>query len=225
MRKENDNMGKNWNAKECGVCGNFIYYGGRCGCIDEPIEEPTDEEIGIMIAGINMQRRKAEEHIENKFQELFELEVKGIELSTNTIVEDTTELDEMVYTSSEFHDAIWYASTEILPALEVQVVIDADNKCFVSTGSAGYVEFGMRPPIGMKLPVRCWIHTHPFGSAYFSGTDIRTVSIWREDMIDAIVLGGEGHYGVWSCENPKQLSIYRNFELERVQQWGRTEEE
>ena len=41
MRKENDNMGKNWNAKECGDCGNLVYYGGRCGCMDEPVREPT----------------------------------------------------------------------------------------------------------------------------------------------------------------------------------------
>ena len=35
--------------------------------------------------------------------------------------------------------------TEILPALEVQVVIDGHNDCYVTTGSSGYVEFGMKP--------------------------------------------------------------------------------
>ena len=77
----------------------------------------------------------------------------------------------------------------------------------------------------MKLPIKCWIHTHPFGSAYFSGTDIRTVSIWEPLMQTAYVLGGDGHYGYWSQEEPNQLRIYRDYEYERTQTWTKKGDE
>jgi len=123
----------------------------------------------------------------------------------------------------DFHAAIWHASTVILPNLEVQVVIDSNNKCHVSTGSAGYVDFQINP-VGMKLPIRCWIHTHPFGAAYFSGTDIRTVSIWEQIMETAYVLGGEGHYGFWTNREPKKLDIYVNNSHKETQIWYGEEE-
>ncbi len=126
--------------------------------------------------------------------------------------------------TEEFLSEIWKASTEILPKLEVQVVIDNNDRLHISSGTAGYVDFKV-DPIGMKLPIKCWIHTHPFGSAYFSGTDIRTVSIWEPMMESAIVLGGNGHYGVWEKFKPKQLIIYRDYEYERVQLCGYGEEE
>lgn len=106
-----------------------------------------------------------------------------------------------------FFEAIWHASTVILPALEVQVVIDDNNNCHVTTGSSGYVEFGMKPPIGMKLPIKCWIHTHPFGSAYFSGVDWKTVNTWNGLMHEAYVLGGVEHYGYWNNTEPNLLTI------------------
>ena len=106
-----------------------------------------------------------------------------------------------------FFEAIWIASTIMLPALEVQVVIDGDNNCHVTTGSSGYVEFGMKPPIGMKLPIKCWIHTHPFGSAYFSGVDWKTVNTWKGLMHEAYVLGGVEHYGYWNNTEPNLLTI------------------
>ena len=58
----------------------------------------------------------------------------------------------------------------------------------------------------MKLPVKCWIHTHPFGFAYWSGIDWNTIDTWRPMMKKAIVLGknqrgiwhqGEGYKWVW----------------------------
>ena len=89
----------------------------------------------------------------------------------------------------------------------MQVVIDGDNNCHTTTGSSGYVEFGMKPPIGMKLPIKCWIHTHPFGSAYFSGVDWRTVNTWNGLMHEAYVLGGVEHYGYWNNTEPNLLTI------------------
>lgn len=122
---------------------------------------------------------------------------------------------------TSFHEVIWYASTEILPNLEVQVVIDSNNKCHVSTGSAGYVDFQINP-VGMKLPIKCWIHTHPFGSAYFSGTDWRTVNTWKPLMKCAYVLGsGRGHYGFWMNGNSNILLIYdENNDTPRVQKFS-----
>ena len=132
-----------------------------------------------------------------------------------------------------FHADIWEASTVILPNLEVQVVIDGKNNCFVTTGSSGYVEFEkFELPNGVVFPIRCWIHTHPFGAAYFSGTDINTVSIWKNIagfnnkpmMETAYVLGGEGHYGFWTVNSPNQLDIYEGNSHTRTQTWSSEEE-
>ena len=113
--------------------------------------------------------------------------------------------DDAIHTQS-IQQAIWKASTEMLPYLEVQVVIDANNRAHISSGSSGYVSF-LKNPIGMKLPIRCWFHTHPFGAAYFSGTDWNTVSTWEPLMQTAYVIGGEDHYGFWSNTKPNQLEI------------------
>ena len=97
---------------------------------------------------------------------------------------------------------------------------------FVSTGSAGYVDFNINPiRAGMKTPVKCWIHTHPFGSAYFSGTDIRTVRIWKPLMETAYVLGGEDHFGFWFDDAPNELEIWNNGEVVRTQTCGTLGEE
>tara|TARA_Y100001937_G_scaffold128328_1_gene204035 strand:+ start:1825 stop:2445 length:621 start_codon:yes stop_codon:yes gene_type:complete len=166
-------------------------------------------------------RERAEQHILNVWTQEALLTLESIDVAWK----DRDCVDELVYKDYEFHNAIWHASTEILPNLEVQVVIDGQNNCYVTTGSPGYVEFGMQPPIGMKLPIRCWIHTHPFGSAYFSGVDIKTVSQWKPLMTEAYVLGGEGHFGYWHQDKPKQLKIYKEFNLERIQDWNKGEEE
>ena len=119
----------------------------------------------------------------------------------------------------DLFEHIWHSSTEILNGLEVQVVIDSNDAIHISSGSAGYVDFQI-DPVGMKLPIKCWIHTHPFGSAYFSGTDIRTVRLWEPIMETAYVLGGDGHYGFWNQKEPNQLTVYRNHEYERTQVWS-----
>ena len=124
----------------------------------------------------------------------------------------------------DLFEHIWYASTEILPKLEVQVVIDSNDAIHISSGSSGYVDFQI-DPVGMKLPIKCWIHTHPFGRAYFSGTDIRTVSIWEPLMKEAYVLGGIGHYGYWSQEESNELQIYTDNKYEETQVWNRRSEE
>ena len=91
-----------------------------------------------------------------------------------------------------FFSVIWSASkTAFDMDREVQVIIDAKNELYVSVGTPGFVSFadqeGQLP--GMKLPLRCWIHTHPMGSAFFSTTDWKTLNTWNTIMESAIVLG------------------------------------
>ena len=107
---------------------------------------------------------------------------------------------------------IWHASTTILPNLEVQVVIDSNDAIHISTGSSGYVDFAINP-VGMKLPIKCWIHTHPFGAAYFSGTDWKTVNTWLPLMETAYVLGGVNHNGYWQQSKPYELEIINGDEI------------
>lgn len=74
---------------------------------------------------------------------------------------------------------------------EVQVIIDANDKLYISVGTPSYVSFESQDEQleGMTLPLKCWIHTHPFGVAFFSDTDWRTVNTWEPILSSAIVLG------------------------------------
>lgn len=209
-------MGKNKQADECKVCGNLIYYGGANPCCSDKaydvlaFEKGYEEYLGEIELGImkDTSREDAIKYVEEAWDKI--------------LSED--EGEDNIHKMS-LHDAIWYASTEILPSLEVQAVIDSKNQIFVSTGTAGYVDYLTIDPstlIGMKLPIKCWIHTHPFGSAYFSGTDWRTISIWKENMNCAYVLGSEmssvGHYGFWTTYKKNELEIYNNGEPQRTQE-------
>lgn len=128
--------------------------------------------------------------------------------------EERRKLDELVslhiennwnrdWEDKKFLEAIWYSSVQILPSLEVQVVIDANDKLYISTGSSALVWFSTIPK-GMRIPIKCWIHTHPFGVAYFSGVDWRTVNTWKPVMQNAIVLG-DNELGKWSQKEPDVL--------------------
>jgi hypothetical protein len=98
-------------------------------------------------------------------------------------------VDELDFESDLFLDTIWEMSlTAFDIPREVQVVIDGKMNLFISAGDPGFVWF-KEPPTGMTLPIECWIHTHPFGKAYFSGTDWNTIRTWEPVMNVAIVLG------------------------------------
>ena len=116
--------------------------------------------------------------------------------------------------TDKFLEEIWKASTEILPHLEVQVVIDDNNKLFISSGSPSYVDFQINP-VGMKLPIKCWIHTHPFGQAYWSGIDWRTIDTWRPMMKKAIVLGNDQR-GIWYNTLKGRNWIWESGELQQM---------
>ena len=94
-----------------------------------------------------------------------------------------------------FLDTIWEMSlTAFDIPREVQVVIDANKNLFISFGTPSFVSFmnqedELRDNEPMTLPIDCWIHTHPFGMAYFRGTDWSTIKTWEHIMEHAIVLG------------------------------------
>lgn len=97
------------------------------------------------------------------------------------------------YECESFLEEIWKQSTETLGGLEVSVIVDRDNNLFLNHGSPGFVDYEGVNLRGMRLPLRCWIHTHPFGYAFWSGTDNRTLRNWRPALHSAIVLGKGEH--------------------------------
>ena len=96
---------------------------------------------------------------------------------------------------NDFLAKIWEMSLEAFDSpREIQVIIDDNDRLFMSFGTYGYVSWNEGDKLeGMKLPLKCWIHTHPFGRAYFSGTDKKTIDIWRPRLRSAIVLGLHEH--------------------------------
>ena len=97
---------------------------------------------------------------------------------------------------------IWHQSQSAfdLPR-EIQVIIDSNNKLFMNVGTPSFVSFDNEESSlkGMKLPIKCWIHTHPFGQAYFSSTDWKTLDTWKPMMKSAVVLG-DNEYWAYDLE-------------------------
>jgi len=69
---------------------------------------------------------------------------------------------------------------------EVSVLFDDENNVWVDIGTPGMVR--PKPPIGSRLPLRLWIHTHPY-HAYWSSTDLNTLAIYSTVLQEALVLG------------------------------------
>ena len=103
--------------------------------------------------------------------------------------------------SEVFLTSIWNMSMDVLDGIEVQVVIDDKDDLYISSGSASYVSFENHEDelvngAPMRIPIKSWIHTHPFGDAYLSGTDWKTVKTWQPIMKSAIVLGDNQYLAV-----------------------------
>ena len=101
-----------------------------------------------------------------------------------------------------FYTIIWNKSLEAFDSpREVQVIVDAEDQLFVSVGTFGFVSFKDQEEqlSGMKLPLKCWIHTHPFGQAFFSGTDWKTINTWKRVLKSATVLG-DNQFIAYQCE-------------------------
>jgi len=120
-----------------------------------------------------------------------------------------------------FHDRIWEMSlTAFDKPREVQVVIDGNNQLFISVGSPGFVTFGGQDETaGMRFPLKEWIHTHPFGQAYFSGTDLRTISMYERFLDSATVIGqGEKRTLYFRADETKtkHYDVFSTFEWTNV---------
>lgn len=85
-------------------------------------------------------------------------------------------------------DSVYLLSA--LAGREVSVLIDAEGGIHVDWGGPGQVP--LRPPIGAKAPFRLWVHTHPFGGAYWSATDRRSLANGTLILDRAFVLGRDG---------------------------------
>ena len=109
------------------------------------------------------------------------------------------------FNSENFLDCIWDISVNDLPGLEVSVVIDGNNRLFISKGTGSFVDYESENVSGMKIPLKCWIHTHPFGAAYFSHIDWNTINKQRFILNSAIVLG-----------NMERMKWYKDWEGEEL---------
>ena len=151
-----------------------------------------------------------EEEIEVTEQEEFDW--KG---HIREVFEDFKDKIEFLYPNNEteaFIWAIWKMSTEILGDKEVQVIIDDKDDLYISSGSASFVSFeGHEDELvngaPMRIPIKCWIHTHPFGSAYFSGTDWKTIKTWKPILKSAIVIG-DNQYLAYEPETIRAKKVY-----------------
>ena len=123
---------------------------------------------------------------------------------------------------NDFLAQIWHQSMMAFDTpREIQVVIDDNDDLHISFGSASFVSFDEEPS-GLKLPIKCWIHTHPFGQAYFSGTDKKTIDTWKPMMRTAIVLGDNEHQ-VWFRNSNKV--IHYQYKTKREKTYMSLEEE
>ena len=84
----------------------------------------------------------------------------------------------------------WRALWRLADALkrEVSILFDDQGWIWVDIGDSGMVH--LAPPIGCRLPLRLWVHTHPV-DAYWSATDQRTLATVAGILDQALVLGDD----------------------------------
>ena len=110
------------------------------------------------------------------------------------------------YECESFLAEIWKQSVETLGGLEVSVIVDGNDNLYINHGSPGFVDYVGVDLRGMRIPIKCWIHTHPFGYAFWSGTDNRTLRNWRPILNSAIVLGKGEHLKWEKTENGERMT-------------------
>jgi len=93
-----------------------------------------------------------------------------------------------------FLTSIWKTSIHELEEIEVMVIIDNKDDLYISSGTPSLVSFKDHEDElingnKMELPIKCCIHTHPSGKAYFSERDWMTINAWKSVMNSCIVLG------------------------------------
>lgn len=130
----------------------------------------------------------------------------NIELDWKTLKELVELSFDGNYEDEDFLEAIWDVSVNHLEGKEVSVIVDRDNKLFISKGTSSFVDYKNESVKGLKIPMKCWIHTHPFGKAYFSGTDWDTINNQYPILESAIVLGNMERMKWWKMDNKEFLS-------------------
>ena len=107
--------------------------------------------------------------------------------------------DEAILQSLAFYgvEGNWEAVWIIADALkrEVSLLFDSQDLVWVDVGNRGMVR--LSPPLGSRLPLRLWVHTHPW-DAYWSGTDRRTLASVSGVLEQALVLG-HNHFVRANC--------------------------
>lgn len=94
-------------------------------------------------------------------------------------------LESFAYFAVEGHwSSVWDLANSL--KREVSILFDAKGWVWVDIGSIGMVR--LSPPIGSQLPLRLWVHTHPW-DAYWSATDRRTLATVSGVLDEALVLG------------------------------------
>ena len=117
-----------------------------------------------------------------------------------------------------FLTSIWKASVDTLDSREVMVIVDNRHNLYISSGTESLVsfknhEYELKNGEKMQLPLKCCIHTHPSGKAYFSDTDWITINTWKNDIESCIVLG-----------NNEYLAYNTKSKLAKMVYYGRLEE-
>ena len=114
-------------------------------------------------------------------------------------------LQSFAYFASEGH---WLSVWKLADTLkrEVSILFDDQGWIWVDIGTIGMVR--LSPPIGSQLPLRLWVHTHPW-NAYWSVTDRRTLSTVSGVLDEALVLGHDHLVRtIYSeCVNPEWTEI------------------
>ena len=114
-------------------------------------------------------------------------------------------LQSFAYFAVEGH---WLSVWNLADSLkrEVSILFDAQGWVWVDIGTIGMVR--LSPPIGSQLPLRLWVHTHPW-NAYWSGTDRRTLATVSGVLDEALVLGHDHLVRtVYSeCVNPEWAEL------------------
>jgi|TARA_B100001540_G_scaffold310578_1_gene328569 hypothetical protein len=94
-------------------------------------------------------------------------------------------LQSFAYFAVEGHwQSVWNLADSL--KREVSILFDAQGLIWVDIGTIGMVH--VSPPIGSELPLRLWVHTHPW-NAYWSETDCRALAGFAGALEEALVLG------------------------------------
>lgn len=94
-------------------------------------------------------------------------------------------LQSFAYFAVEHHwQSVWNLADSL--KREVSILFDSQGLIWVDIGTIGMVH--VSPPIGSELPLRLWVHTHPW-SAYWSDTDRRALAGFAGALDEALVLG------------------------------------